>query len=183
MRLTAEQVQYLMGRHSPDDPLLEHVNWLSERGVEQLPEQFRHELIGAGLLSATWPDQDSVIARIHPNLWRRLTDATVLPRTAEARIEAVRAVVGDILSQTPTTTHHQDARIEAAVQAGVEKVVGAVIEPLGEWLPPEARALLRVVPPTVLQDLESRARTALLDLLAAVGIDTSAHTSARPRSS
>lgn len=51
MRLTAEQVQYLMGRHSPDDPLLEHVNWLSERGVEQLPEQFRHELIGAGLLS------------------------------------------------------------------------------------------------------------------------------------
>lgn len=73
------------------------------------------------------------------------------------------------------TAPHQDSRVEAALTEGVKCVVGAVVEPLGEWFPPEVRALLRVVPPQVVADLEGRARSALLELLAAVGVDTSAH--------
>ncbi len=167
MKLTAEQVAYLHAHHSPADPLLERVHWLDERGVELLPERLRQELIGAGLLAPTWPDQDSRIARVHPDLWRRLTDATVLPHTAEARLEAVRAVVGDILAQTPTTTHHQDARVEAVLTDGPARLLDLV----AGALPGEVAPLLDVVRPELL----ARSRDLLLELLAAVGVDTSAH--------
>lgn len=62
---------------------------------------------------------------------------------------------------------HQDARVEAVLAAGPSKLLDLV----EGALPDEARVLLDVVRPELLK----RSRDLLLELLAAVGVDTSAH--------
>ena len=62
---------------------------------------------------------------------------------------------------------HQDARVEAALATGTARLIDLVTGAL----PDEARTLLDVVRPELL----AGARGLLLELLAAVGVDTSAH--------
>ena len=64
----------------------------------------------------------------------------------------------------------QDARLEAALGQGVERLVDLV----AGVLPGDAAALLDAVRP----ELAAGARGVLLDVLAALGVDTSAHVQA-----
>ena len=65
------------------------------------------------------------------------------------------------------TAPHQDKRVEAALTAGPARLVDLV----AGVLPDDARALLDVARPELL----AASRDLLLELLAAVGVDTSAH--------
>lgn len=69
------------------------------------------------------------------------------------------------------TAPHQDSRVEAALTAGLGKVVDAVVGAI-----PDRTGMLRAAFDELYRaDALKAARSALLELLAAVGVDTSAH--------
>lgn len=67
------------------------------------------------------------------------------------------------------TAPHQDKRVEDLIGTGAEKVVDAALDALKAW------PFGHVIAEAARADAVKAGRSALLELLAAVGVDTSAH--------